>query len=138
MRVAQRFQIGQDRGVSNAPTSPEAPPRVPTWTLGDRLAKARRAAKHSVADAVEYFEISAKTVNNYERDRTTPSRAVVLQWALWSGFDAGWLMTGVEPKQGPDTPGEQGGTQTAWNANVTPIRRSTAGNDRYQGQKEAA
>lgn len=117
--------------VSNAPT-PESAGGIPEWTLGDRLAKARKAAKRSVGATAEYFDVHPKTINNYENDRTQPSRAVLLQWALWTGADATWLATGVIPTSPPSPTGGliSGTSESACNrspqATVVPLRRLAA------------
>lgn len=107
--------------MSNAPTTTETLGRRPEWTLGDRLAKARRAAGYSVNAAAAHFGLNPKTINNYESDRTTPGRAVVLQWALWTGYDARWLEHGIEPDGDPGTPGDLPVHGSPWNLPMAPV-----------------
>lgn len=82
---------------------------IPTWTLGDRLRKARVTSKTSTAAMAEALGVDRKTVGNYEAMRTPISRGNILAWSLLTGVDTEWLLTGSRPDDGP------GGS-------VTPIR----------------
>lgn len=67
--------------------------RVPEWTRGERLAKARREAGFTVPEMAELLGVSEKTVYNYERDRPI-RRSVLIVWASRCHVDYGWLETG--------------------------------------------
>lgn len=56
-------------------------PLLPSWTLGELMEKARRDAHISTADMALHFGVTRKTINNWEANRSTPSRAVLLVWA---------------------------------------------------------
>lgn len=84
-------------------TMQNAEGEVPQWTLGDRLVKARRVADVSTQDMADYFEVSRQTIRNYEADRSRPSRALLIAWALRCGVPVSWLSEGVMPRlDGPD------------------------------------
>ena len=62
-----------------------------TWTLGDRLRKARRFAGLTAVDMAEHLRLSANTISNWENDNTVPTRAAVLVWAARTGVPVAWL-----------------------------------------------
>lgn len=65
--------------------------RTPTWTLGDKLRKARTSAGLEQVDLANELGIARNSVANYENGRTTPRRAVLLAWALCTGVSLDWL-----------------------------------------------
>jgi transcriptional regulator with XRE-family HTH domain len=75
---------------------------IPTWTLGDRLRKAREHAGLMQAELAAKIGISRASIINYETGRHIPSRPVLLSWALSCGVDLGWLAG--EPPTGPAVP----------------------------------
>jgi transcriptional regulator with XRE-family HTH domain len=64
---------------------------VPTWTLADRLRKAREHAGLKQSELAGRIGIARSSVVNYEAGRYVPSRPVVLSWALCAGVDYKWL-----------------------------------------------
>lgn len=54
---------------------------LPTWTLGELMEKARRDANVSTAEMASYLGVNPKTINNYEANRTHPSRSTIMAWA---------------------------------------------------------
>jgi transcriptional regulator with XRE-family HTH domain len=54
---------------------------VPTWTLGDRLRKARHLADLTEAEMADLLGISRTTVYHWERDVTTPQRRGIEAWS---------------------------------------------------------
>lgn len=70
--------------------------RIPVWTLGERLAKARREAGLEQADMAKEIGLSRVTIGNYETGTTNPQKPTVLLWAAITGVDAGWLLTGSD------------------------------------------
>jgi DNA-binding XRE family transcriptional regulator len=70
---------------------------IPAWTLGDRLRKARETAGLSQAELAADIGISRASVVNYEVDRYTPSRPVLLSWALRTGVPLTWLAGAAAP-----------------------------------------
>jgi transcriptional regulator with XRE-family HTH domain len=65
---------------------------VPTWTLADRLAKARANRGISQGELADILGLSLKTVSRYETGQNEPRRATLLGWALACGVDADWLI----------------------------------------------
>lgn len=61
------------------------------WTLGDRLAKARRMADLSVQDMADALGVSRNTVTNYERGHTDPARGVLIAYASVTGVPMWWI-----------------------------------------------
>lgn len=68
---------------------------VPTWTLSDRLAKARRTAGLEQAELAARLGLSLKTVSRYERGES-PRYDTLINWAEACGIDANWLLTGTD------------------------------------------
>lgn len=66
----------------------------PQWTLGDRLAKARRHAGLSQAELARRLGIHRNTVGWYESDRHTDSLTyrVLIAWANECGVTVAWLL----------------------------------------------
>lgn len=82
----------------------ETPPRVPKWTVADRLRKAREEAGLDQAELASRAGLSRATVSNAERGVGIPQRATMLVWAMATGVDPDWLMQGVDEvrvKPGP-------------------------------------
>lgn len=67
---------------------------VVVWTLGDRLAKARRVSGVSRDEMADYLGLSPQAVSNYEADRRTPKLGMVRLWALRTGVELEWLRYG--------------------------------------------
>lgn len=67
---------------------------IPTWTLGDRLAKALDISNVTVQEMADELGVSRTTVSNYMHGRTHPSRSVGRIWALRTGVPFAWLITG--------------------------------------------
>ena len=74
---------------------------VPSWSVGDRLRKARETAGLSQSALSELTGISRRTITSYEGG-TTPKRTALLAWSMATGVPLDWLLTG---DTGPDTPG---------------------------------
>jgi len=64
---------------------------VPQWTLGDRMRKAREHAGLKQAELAEEIGVGRTSIVNYESGSTTPSRPVLLSWALRCGVSFEWL-----------------------------------------------
>ncbi len=69
----------------------------PTWTLGDRLAKAREHAGIEQAELADRLLRSRATISNYENDVTRPADRVVRAWAEACGVDYAWLVGDDQP-----------------------------------------
>lgn len=111
---------------------------IPSWTVGDRLAKALNHSDVSVQEMAVYLGISRNTVGNYIAGRTVARRAIVLAWALRTGVPAEWLLTGEVPEPGPDAPEGLDSSATGWYGNVTPLRRSAPAIERVEPAKKVA
>lgn len=71
---------------------------VPTWTVGDRLRKARELTGLDAVEFADAIGVHRDTVANYEKGNTSRPRRVVLNaWAARTGVDYEWLMTGQMP-----------------------------------------
>lgn len=80
---------------------------MPTFTMGDRLKKARESAGLEQGAFAEMIGISKSSVSNYERDNTRPRIIVLRAWAMATGVPMEWLQTGKEPPQGPPSGPEE-------------------------------
>lgn len=94
-------------------------PRVPEWTLTDRLRKARELTEMTPEAFAREIDVSKATVYNYENPLYTSRRKdiVLKQWALRTGVDLGWLITGVAPSDTnptDDGPGTHDVSPTKW------------------------
>jgi transcriptional regulator with XRE-family HTH domain len=67
---------------------------IPEWTLGDRLRKAREHAGLSQTELGAEIGVSLSSVSRYEVGQFLPPRPVLLSWALCTGIDLGWLVSG--------------------------------------------
>lgn len=84
--------------------------RRPQFDLRHRLILSREVAGVEQAQVAEILGVSRTTISNYERGYTSPRRATLLAWAMATGVDADWLMTGAE-SPAPSGPG--GGAEWA-------------------------
>jgi transcriptional regulator with XRE-family HTH domain len=77
---------------------------IPEWTPADRLRKAREQSGLEQADLARDLGVSRNTVGNYEGGRVSPRRPVLVAWALRTGVQLSWLVTGeAGPRPGvPD------------------------------------
>ena len=66
--------------------------RLPVWTLGDRLAKARRTANMGSAEMAGLLDVSRTTISNYEAGRTEPTAHVLRVWSEVTGVPVAWLL----------------------------------------------
>lgn len=72
------------------------PPDVvaPTWTLGDRMRKARETAGYGHTAMAAYFGVHRNQITRWESGRTPPKRHIVVQWALVTRVPLAWLESG--------------------------------------------
>lgn len=75
---------------------------IPTWTLGDRLRKARAITGMTTREFAERIGVSHGTITNAEGDKRGVRPITIKAWAMATGVDAEWLATG----HGPHDPGE--------------------------------
>lgn len=77
--------------------------RVPELnTLPLRCHVSRETAGLSQGDLADAMDSSRTTVSNYERGTTTPRRQTLRLWAMATGVDPHWLMTGEAPSPDGD------------------------------------
>jgi transcriptional regulator with XRE-family HTH domain len=67
---------------------------APTWTMADRLRKAREHSGLTGAEFATETGISRRSITNYERGHSTPGKPMLLAWALAAGVDLAWLERG--------------------------------------------
>jgi len=70
---------------------------IPTWTLGDRLAKAREGANISVTEMARRLRVSRTTISNYEHNRTDPTVSTLMAYEHYTGVPTWWLLGDGEP-----------------------------------------
>jgi transcriptional regulator with XRE-family HTH domain len=80
--------------------------RVPAWTRGDRLRKARLLTGLTARDFADKIGVSHGTVSNAEGDKHDVRKIVLNAWAMATGVPVEWLETGVAspsptPPEGP-------------------------------------
>jgi transcriptional regulator with XRE-family HTH domain len=80
---------------------------IPSWSLGDRLRKAREHVGLTQVELAAGIGISRASVVNYETGRFEPGRPVLLSWALRCGVDYEWLAG--RPHPGLSTSGDPTG-----------------------------
>ena len=73
---------------------------VPRWTLADRLRKARLYARLEQSELARDIGIARSSIVNYETGRTSPSRPVLLSWALRCRVPVEWLAHGEPGSRG--------------------------------------
>lgn len=77
--------------------SEEEFPGEPQWTLGDRLAKARRHAGLEQGEMAEKLGVSRAAVSAWENDHNKPNRgewdllSLTARWAELTGVRLEWL-----------------------------------------------
>lgn len=79
---------------------------VPTWTVGDRLRKARESTGLSQAELGQEIGVSKRSISTYENSSEPPRKPVLLSWALRCGVPVSWLTDGETPA--PTTPQSSG------------------------------
>lgn len=62
------------------------------WTLGERLAKARRRRRWNQQDMADRLGIGRRSIVRYEDDQAIPSLAVVIAWAKVTDVPLEWLL----------------------------------------------
>ncbi|WP_179579517.1 helix-turn-helix domain-containing protein [Glaciibacter psychrotolerans] len=72
---------------------------VPTFTLADRLRKAREITGLDQGEFAERAGFSRTTVVNYEHGHRAPRTLYIRAWAEAAGVDLEWLETGKAPSE---------------------------------------
>ncbi len=84
---------------------------IPTFTLADRLRKARELTGLEQREFADQLGISRTSVSNAETGTTRPIKVTLKAWALRSGVDYEWLTTGAAGDPHPWAP---------WDSNPQP------------------
>lgn len=77
-----------------------------SFTIGDRLRKAREWAGLEQEQLAAEIDISRGTVSNYERGETQPKKLALKAWAIRCGVPLSYLEAGTLPTgddRGPST-----------------------------------
>lgn len=82
--------------------------RAPQITARHRLRIAREEAGYDQTALAKAIGVSRNTVNNAELGKNEPRKIVLNAWALACGVPVSWVMTGIEPENGPPGGGQQG------------------------------
>jgi transcriptional regulator with XRE-family HTH domain len=64
----------------------------PTWTLGDKMNKARRACGMEQADIAHALGVSRAQVSKWERDISEPAATQAVKFASLTGVTLEWLL----------------------------------------------
>ena len=75
--------------------------RIPEWTLGDRLRKARSKTNMTTREFAEAIGVSQKTVTDAEGDKRAVRKITLNAWSLVTGVPRDWIENGTVPS-GPD------------------------------------
>ncbi|MGQ4531989.1 helix-turn-helix transcriptional regulator [Dermabacteraceae bacterium P13138] len=67
---------------------------------------AREHAQLDQGELADLMGVSRQSINSAEAGRSEPRRSTVILWAMATGVDFDWLMSGHEKTPGPDGPGE--------------------------------
>jgi transcriptional regulator with XRE-family HTH domain len=67
---------------------------IPTWTRGERMAKARTAAGLDQVEMGERFGVSDSTISSWETEKHQPRdmMGVLKKWAQITDVPLGWLL----------------------------------------------
>ena len=72
---------------------------VPQFDLADRMRKALRTSGVGVSEMAEYLGVTRTTAGNWINGRINPSKQSLRLWAMRTGVDFNWLVTGQSPHQ---------------------------------------
>jgi transcriptional regulator with XRE-family HTH domain len=76
--------------------------RIPEWTQGDRLRKARELTDMGQREFAEHIGVSHQTITNAEKGHRTVRKITLNAWSLATGVSVEWLECGIAPEDGPD------------------------------------
>ena len=76
-------------------------PRIPEWTLQDKLRKARTAAGFDQTQLAHEMGISRALVSGYELGTMKPRRSNVIAWAFACNVDPHWMLPHLDSNQEP-------------------------------------
>ena len=72
---------------------------IPTFTMGERLRKARESAGVSEQEMAALLEVTDRTIRNYESDARPIKRPSLVVWSIRTGVPVEWI-TGDTGEQG--------------------------------------
>ncbi|MGH1977486.1 helix-turn-helix domain-containing protein [Rothia sp. L_38] len=78
---------------------------VPSWSLEDRLRKAREWAGMNQTELADALGVSRVHIGRLETGKVVIKRPMLMAWALASGVDFQWLETGHEKSPSPEGEG---------------------------------
>jgi transcriptional regulator with XRE-family HTH domain len=88
---------------------PHAAGTVPTWTVGDRLRKARETAGMDQTQLADRIGVSRRTVSTYEAGSDITRKRIVLNaWAMATGVSAEWIIGTDGPFEGARSSSRRG------------------------------
>ncbi|QIX28258.1 helix-turn-helix transcriptional regulator [Nocardioides sp. JQ2195] len=70
---------------------------IPTFTMGDRLRKAREGTGLTTRQFAAVLGVSQSTITNAENCHTRTRRITLLMWSRVTGVPVMWLETGEAP-----------------------------------------
>lgn len=76
----------------------------PTWTLSERLRRARLLAGLEQKDVAAALGVNRATVSLWETGKTEPSASNFVRWAQLTGQPIEWLAEGVVRPEGLEPP----------------------------------
>ena len=85
------------------------PGMIPSFTVADRLRKAREVTGMDQTQFADRAGLSRAGVSKAERGETVPRRSTLKLWALASGVPLHWIETGETPSPGGE--GVSGGAR---------------------------
>jgi transcriptional regulator with XRE-family HTH domain len=95
--------------------------RRPQFGLTHRMVLAREVADLDQTQIASALGVARQTVSNYERGVTRPRKLVLKEWALLTGVDLNWLVTGQEEDESPSGPGGNTGDEGQRSSVVHPL-----------------
>lgn len=75
--------------------------QVPSFTLGDRLRKARELTGLDRKQFAEHIGIHRDSIAKYETDRTRPRPPILAAWSMATHVDLEWIRGGAGPNTDP-------------------------------------
>lgn len=98
--------------------------RIPEFTQGDRLRKARELTGHGVREFADVISVSHQTVTNAEKGHRAVRPITMKAWALATGVPQEWLEMGIVTP--PTNGGERSQDTEPYPASVIPLLQAQA------------
>lgn len=70
---------------------------IPQWQLHHRLSAALEVSGVSAEEMANELGVHPNTTRNYAGGRSTPNKGTIRLWAMVTGVDEHWLLTGEAP-----------------------------------------